>query len=147
MRGGGAVLEHPQRGPVSDPGLSEWLALRRVQEGGVAKSAGVYFDHGRPAPGDLTEVFDRLTWTGLVTVAEGDPIWSVRRLSLTDTGHARYAVLCEQRQRVALPVPPAEFGAQTCAETPDVRRSSTAPLAPPASRPDPGVSTGGRHHG
>jgi len=29
---------------VNDPELYEWLALRRVTEGGMAKTAGVYFD-------------------------------------------------------------------------------------------------------
>ncbi|MGH3914614.1 MAG: hypothetical protein ACRDTC_14590 [Pseudonocardiaceae bacterium] len=53
---------------MSDPALYEWLALRRVHDGGVARSAGAYFDHGRPTPGHLTEVFDRLVWTGLVAV-------------------------------------------------------------------------------
>ncbi|MCA1704306.1 MAG: hypothetical protein LC808_14020 [Actinobacteria bacterium] len=80
---------------MSDPRLSEWIALRRVHDGAVVKSAGVYFDQGRPVPSYLTEVFDRIVWTGLVAVAEGDPVWSVRRLSLTDAGQARHAELCE----------------------------------------------------
>ncbi|MCA1676689.1 MAG: hypothetical protein LC799_32470 [Actinobacteria bacterium] len=83
--------------------LLEWLAVRRVSEAEVVKSAGVYFDHGRPVPHHMTGVFDRLCWTGLVTVAAGDPIWSMRPLSLTDAGQARYAALCAQRQRVTLP--------------------------------------------
>lgn len=45
---------------MNDPGLYQWLALRRVAEGEMAKSAGVYFDQGRPVPGHLIEVFDRL---------------------------------------------------------------------------------------
>ncbi|MCA1672344.1 MAG: hypothetical protein LC799_09135 [Actinobacteria bacterium] len=84
---------------MSDPRLSEWIALRRVHDGGVAKVAGVYLDHGRPVPSHLIEVFDRLTWAGLVTVAEGDPLWELRRLSLTAAGQARYAALCEERQQ------------------------------------------------
>src|ERR1700759_3330176 len=58
-------------------------AVSPSAESGIAKCAGAYFEHGRPTPGPLTEVSDRLTWTGLVTVAEGDPIWSLRQLSLT----------------------------------------------------------------
>ena len=61
---------------MSDPRLSEWIALRRVHDGGVAKVAGLYLDHGRPAPSHLIEVFDRLTWDGLLVVADGDPIRS-----------------------------------------------------------------------
>jgi hypothetical protein len=94
---------------VSDAPSYEWVALRGVGEGDVAKSAGVYLRHGCPVPSHLTEVFDRLTWTGLVTVTEGDPIWSVRQLSLTDAGHARYAALCEQRQRAQLEAPTPQF--------------------------------------
>lgn len=82
---------------MSDPGLYEWIALRRVHDGGVAKSAGVYLDHGRPTPEYLTGVFDRLVWTGLVVVAEGDVLWELGRLSLTGAGQARYTALCQQR--------------------------------------------------
>ncbi len=35
---------------MTDSGLYEWLALRRVAGGGVAKVAGMYFDQGRPVP-------------------------------------------------------------------------------------------------
>ncbi len=100
------------RWAVSDPRLSEWIVLRRVHDGGVAKVAGVYLDHGRPVPGHLTEVFDRLTWNGLLVVAEGEPIGELRRLSLTDTGQARYTALCAERQqqRAAHEAPAPEFG-------------------------------------
>ena len=43
---------------VTDPRLYEWIVLRRVAGGSIAKSAGMYFDHGRPIPGHLIEVFD-----------------------------------------------------------------------------------------
>ena len=119
---------------MSDPSLDEWMALRRVHGGGVAKSAGVYFDHGCPTPGHLTGVFDRLVWAGLVRVADGDLLWELRGLSLTDTGQARYAVLGE-RQRESVQAPPAEHGT-TITESPAGRRSSTT-LAPPGGQPDP----------
>lgn len=68
------------------------LALGLVSEGGVAKSAGLYyFDHWRPVPEHLVGVFDRLVWAGWVGVAAGDPIWARRGLSLTEVGQARYA--------------------------------------------------------
>lgn len=104
---------------MSDPALDEWLALRRVHDGGVAKSAGAYFDHGRPVPEHLTGVFDRLIWTGLVSVVAGDPIWQLRRLSLTDAGALRYAALGEPRrddshapapERAATHIPPGAAG-------------------------------------
>ncbi|MGQ0778788.1 MAG: hypothetical protein ACT4NY_30975 [Pseudonocardiales bacterium] len=81
---------------MSDPGLYERLALRRVHDGGIAKSAGVYLDHGRPTPGYLADLFDQLIWTGCATVADGDGIWGLRGVSLTESGHARYAEQCEQ---------------------------------------------------
>lgn len=81
---------------MSDPGLYERIALRRIHDGGVAKAAGAYLDHGRPTPGYLADVFDRLTWTGWAIVADGHPPCELRRLALTDTGQARYAALDEQ---------------------------------------------------
>ena len=118
---GGRALEHPERRPVSDSGLSEWKALRRVHNGGIAKSAGAYVDHGRPTPAHLAGVFDQLIWTELVRVADGDPVWELRRLSLTDAGTGRYTALGEQLQRSGpreqrqtdLVVPAPEHGTQT----------------------------------
>lgn len=80
---------------MSDPGLYERIALRRVHDGGVVKVAGGYLDHGRPTPGYLAEIFDQLTWTGWTTVADGNPRRELHRLSLTDTGQARYSALTE----------------------------------------------------
>lgn len=114
------ALEHPERGSVSDPGLHEWIALRRVHDGGVAKSAGAYFEDGRPAPEHLTGAYDRLIWTGLVVVADGDPLWELRQLGLTEGGQARYAVLSELR-RESPPVPPPEHNTQTIQPTIDPR--------------------------
>lgn len=48
---------------VSDPGLYERIALRRVHDGGVTKVAGAYLDRGRRTPDYLGDVFDRLVWT------------------------------------------------------------------------------------
>lgn len=81
---------------MSDLGLYEQIALRRIHDGGITKSAGAYLDKGRPTPGYLTDVFDRLTWSGWAAVADGHPVWDLRRLSLTDAGQARYAQLCER---------------------------------------------------
>lgn len=64
---------------MSDPRLYVWMALRRVHDGGMARSAGAYFDRGRPTPGHLTAVFDQLIWAGSVAVAEGDALWELRR--------------------------------------------------------------------
>lgn len=84
---------------MSDPGLYEQIALRRIHDGGITKSAGAYLDQGRPTPEYLTDVFDRLTWIGWAAVADGSPVWDLRRLSLTDAGQVRYAQLCERQAR------------------------------------------------
>lgn len=101
---------------MSNPRLYEWIALQRVASGGVAKSAGVYVDQGRPVPEHMTLVFDRLTWSGLLVVVEGDPIWDVRRVTFTDAGRARYEELGREREQqkrhrqTELEVPGPEFG-------------------------------------
>jgi hypothetical protein len=82
---------------MSDPRLYEWLALRRVDEGVIAISAGIYYKHGRSVPAHLTAVLDRLRCGGLIVIAEGDPIWDLRPISLTHAGQARYQDLCQQR--------------------------------------------------
>lgn len=87
-------------------------ALHGVQGGGVAKSAEAYLQHGHPVPGSVIAVADRLVWAGLVAVAHSDPVWTQRRLSLTDTGQTRYAQLSDLRGS-CLPVPPAEDGTLT----------------------------------
>ncbi|MGH3912017.1 MAG: hypothetical protein ACRDTC_01195 [Pseudonocardiaceae bacterium] len=103
------------------------MALRRVDGGGMARAGGAYFDRGRPTPGHLTGVFDQLVWAGLVTVAEGDALWELRRMSLTDTGKARYAVLSE-RLDPGYAVPPLAFGITP--KTPVGRRREPLPPAP-----------------
>jgi len=117
---------------VNDPGLYEWIALRRVHDGGVAKLADAYLDRGRPTPDYLAEVFDRLVWTGWASLAEGDSRWALRRLCLTGAGAIRYAELCErertspQHQEIP-PVPDPKFDLQT----PTGRRlSDVCPSAP-----------------
>ncbi len=71
------------------PEFLESLALQRANRGGVAKSGDHYYDYGRPIPTYLTGAFDDLAGAGLLALAEEDP-WCMRRLSLTETGRARY---------------------------------------------------------
>jgi len=118
---------------VSDPGLYERLALRRVHDGGIAKSAGVYLDHGRPTPGYLADLFDQLIWTGCATVAEGDRIWGLRRVSLTESGRARYAEQCEQERAPGHHCAPVAGPTQTPAGC----RSSAPRITAPGSQSAP----------
>lgn len=79
----------------------EWIALRRVRGGGVAKHGGGYFDGGRPllATYLVTIALDRLAAAGMLEVGEPDD-YLMGRVSLTETGMARYGELCKrQRQR------------------------------------------------
>lgn len=55
-----------------DPDLVEWLALRRVHRGGVARFAGRYLDHGCPMPGYLTDALDGLIRAGLLALGSAD---------------------------------------------------------------------------
>ena len=93
---------------MTDPRLYEWLALRRVDEGAIATSAGVYYKHGHSVPAHLTAVLDRLRWDGLIMIADGDPIWDLRPISLTTAGHARYQDLCQQRVTLQTSAPEIE---------------------------------------
>ena len=89
----------------------------------MAKSAGVYFDHGRRIPEHMIAVFDRLIWNGLLVVADGDPIWELRRLSLTDVGQARYVALGRERQQEQHRHTDLEAPGVECGHRSDVRGS------------------------
>lgn len=83
-------------GDEAGPAPEQWRALHRLHEGAVTKEAGVYLDHDRPIPENLVAMFDELAWAGWLSIAEGDPLWEQRRVGLTESGQARYAVLREQ---------------------------------------------------
>jgi hypothetical protein len=103
---------------------NDWLvlALCLVDQGGVAKSAGAYFDRGRPIPEHLTKVFDRLIWAGWVGVATGDPLWALREMNLTKAGQTRYALARHQHAG-------RHAGPGNSAEIPVDCPSSSGPLA------------------
>lgn len=75
------------------------LALRRASSGRVAKSGARYYDHGHPMPSHLTQILDELTEDGLLALAQD--VCGMRRLSLTDVGHTRYAQLSGLRLAVS----------------------------------------------
>lgn len=82
------------------PELAAWIALRRALRGGVAKMADCYLDQGRPVPGYLIAPFEELTGAGLLTLDDADPATGgLRRVAVTDTGHAQYAALCRVHHR------------------------------------------------
>jgi hypothetical protein len=80
--------------------LFAWLALRRVHKGGVAKVGNRYLDREVPVPGYVADVLDEMTGSGLLVVAEADPMAGGRqRIAMTETGQARYLALSEHAQR------------------------------------------------
>lgn len=86
------------RGAV--PELAVWIALRRAHRGGVAKVADCYLDHGRPVPSYLNGPLDELTGAGLLALTDADPATGgLRRIAVTDTGHAEYVALCRVHHR------------------------------------------------
>ncbi|MGH3683722.1 MAG: hypothetical protein ACRDSM_01395 [Pseudonocardiaceae bacterium] len=50
---------------LSGPDFFEWMGLRRVRQGGLARGAGHYYDHGNPRPGWLIpDILDGLLQDG-----------------------------------------------------------------------------------
>ncbi|MGH3777872.1 MAG: hypothetical protein ACRDRR_19420 [Pseudonocardiaceae bacterium] len=90
-------------------GVAGWIALRRAHQGGVANLAGHWLDSGRPVPGYVADALDWFTRTGLLALADADPeSGDLRRVTVTDTGCARYVELCQihsPRARVAVSTP------------------------------------------
>lgn len=102
----GRAVTRPTCRPLPLPAaeLAEWLALRRVRGGGVARCGSWWLDVGRPVPGYLNAPLDDMLRVGLVVLVEV-PAWCLSRAVLTVDGSARYHTLCEMRG-----IPPAERG-------------------------------------
>lgn len=84
--------------PLIAANLTAWLALRRVNEGGVALLDGSYYHHGRPVPHYLNAALTDLIDAGRLTLAEADPDSAgMRKVTLTDVGRKLYATLCGKR--------------------------------------------------
>jgi hypothetical protein len=108
------------KNPLAGADLYDWMALRRVSEGGVTQTGGCWLESGHRVPGYIADTLTELLAGGLVTLADQDP-YGLRRATLTDSGTARYQSLCQQRQ-IALKVPAPRFGAtcqQAGADDPD----------------------------
>lgn len=122
-----ACAQLPIRGADSVTGLSHELvtslALRRAHDGGVAKVGDRYVDSGSPTPSYLAGAFDELINAGLLALADEDQ-YGLRRVSVTEAGHARSAQLGDTRQQAGLWVPKPRF-------------PTTRPTGcPPAEHPD-----------
>lgn len=108
---GGCPVAAMTRAPLTGADLYDWIALRRVSGGGMAKLGDRWLDSGHRVPGYVTEALAVLRGDGLVTLAH-PPTGGMARAALTDAGAARYQQLCQQRQ-TALQMPAARFGT-TC---------------------------------
>lgn len=82
--------------PLPGAELVEWLALRRVCGGGVARVGARWCDLGRLVPDYLDDPLDDLHRTGLVVLAEVDE-WGLRRAAVTPAGRARFVELSAPR--------------------------------------------------
>ncbi len=124
------------RASLTGADLYDWIGLRRVSGGGVAKLGDRWLESGHCVPGYVTESLAVLCGDGLVTLADPEP-WGMARAALTDVGTARYQQLCQQRQTV-LRVPVPRFGA-TCrrlgANDPDPAAGTALPHQIPGRQP------------
>lgn len=78
--------------------LTAWLALRRVNEGGVALLDGSCYHYGRAVPHYLNAPLVELVKTGWLMLAEADPeVGGMRKVTLTEGGRELYATLCGKR--------------------------------------------------
>ncbi|MGH3937110.1 MAG: hypothetical protein ACRDTG_00515 [Pseudonocardiaceae bacterium] len=77
--------------------LLEWIALRRVYEGGVALDGSQYLHWGQKVPCYLPEVFDRLVEAELIEPINPGCASGLRRVVPTFRGHDRYQELTAKR--------------------------------------------------
>jgi hypothetical protein len=87
------------RPPLTGTDLYDWMALRRVNAGGIARMGDHWFDHGRQIPDYVADSLAALCDSSAVTLAEPDG-WGMRRAALTNAGRGRFQQLCRQRQTV-----------------------------------------------
>ncbi|MGH3888188.1 MAG: hypothetical protein ACRDSZ_16760 [Pseudonocardiaceae bacterium] len=97
------------RVPLAGADLFDWIALRRVSDGGVTRLCGCWLDRGRRAPGHVAGTLSELLAARLIALADQEP-GGTRRSTLTDSGSARYERLVQQRQ-AAMQVPAPRFAA------------------------------------
>ena len=84
--------------PLARMDLTAWIALRRVNEGGVALLEGSYYHHGRPVPEYLNAPFTELIGARYLMLADADPGAEImQQVRFTQEGRQLYAELCGKR--------------------------------------------------
>jgi hypothetical protein len=92
--------------PLAGAEISEWVALRRVNGGGVAQVGYRWVESGHRLPGHLAVALRGLLAGGLIRLADPDLTRGIiRRAVLTHAGTDRYERLCQR----ALQMPAAQF--------------------------------------
>lgn len=121
--------------PLCAGELAEWMALRRVISGGVARLPFCWLYRGRPLVCYLVEPLDDAVRLGLVVLADGHAD-CMSRAALTENGTARYHTLCDQRAIPLdarnplgdpLPIGPPERWLDVQCVAPPVRRREATP--------------------
>lgn len=79
---------------LTGPDLYDWMALRRVSDGGVTKLGGCWLERGHRVPGYVTDALTALRQRGLVTLTDHEP-GGMARAVLTENGTARFEHLCQ----------------------------------------------------
>ena len=89
--------------------MAVWIALRKAHQGGVTNLAGQWRDFGSPVPGSVADALDRLTSSRQLALADPDPeSGGAQRVTVIDTGRARYVTLCQVHDSSDSGRPPAE---------------------------------------
>lgn len=76
--------------------LTAWLALRRVDRGGVTFLNGAFYQEGRPVPEYLNRTFADLVEEKRLSLDEVHPT-GMRQVMFAEEGRELYAQLCGQR--------------------------------------------------
>lgn len=86
------------RASLSGADLYDWIALRRVNDEGVVRVGEWWLDRGHRVPGYVTDALAELYRRELVVLGDPDSTAGyMARAALTDSGSARYVVLCQVR--------------------------------------------------
>lgn len=85
--------------PLAGAELYDWIALRRVSTGAIAKLGDRWLEGGRRVPGYVSDALTALCERGLVTQSDPDQATDgLARAALTAAGINRYLQLCRHRQ-------------------------------------------------
>jgi hypothetical protein len=94
-----AAMTRPQ---LTGADLYDWMALRRVRGGGIAKVGDHWLEHGHRIPDYIADALTALCDTDVVALTEVD-VWGMRRAVLTGIGTLRHEQLNRQQQTSGRP--------------------------------------------